>query len=165
MCIHNCYKENSCKKREVRASNSISMVLKFFTYVYVYWIRNSGPQTKACACIFSCWDGVKPFVRLQERPPWVDRSCPDCPGFPVLGAGDVPPPELHPGASECAPALAFAFMALRANSWICLPQLPDHPSKNGTHSTCFCSTRGHTLIKFCSLTDSCFVAYLPQTPF
>ena len=27
-----------------------------------------------------------------------------------------------------------------------LPQLPYHPSKNGTHSTCFCSTRGHTPI-------------------
>ena len=37
-------------------------------------------------------------------------------------------------------------MALRANFWICCPQLPYHPSKNGTHSTCFCSTRGHTPI-------------------
>ena len=35
-------------------------------------------------------------------------------------------------------------MALQANSWICCPQLPYHPSKNGTHSTCFCSTTGHT---------------------
>ena len=34
-------------------------------------------------------------------------------------------------------------MALRANSWICCPELPYHPSKNGTHSTCFCSTGGH----------------------
>ena len=30
---------------------------EFFTYVHVYWIRNSGPKTKECACIFSCWDG------------------------------------------------------------------------------------------------------------
>ena len=81
---------------------------------------------------------------IQGKTPWVDQSCADCPGFPVLGAGDAPPPELHPGASKCAPGLAFAFTALRANSWICCPQLPDHPSKNGTHSTCFCSTRGHT---------------------
>ena len=35
-------------------------------------------------------------------------------------------------------------MALPANSWICCPQLPYHPSKNGTHSTCFSSTRGHS---------------------
>ena len=59
--------------------------------------------------------------------PWVDQSCADCPGFPVPRAGDAPPPELHPGASECAPGLAFVFMALRANSWICCPQLPYHP--------------------------------------
>ena len=32
-------------------------------------------------------------------------------------------------------------MALRANSWVCCRQLPYHPCKNGTHSTCFCSTR------------------------
>ena len=61
-----------------------------------------------------------------------------------LGAGDAPPPELPPGASQCAPCLTFAFMALQAKSWICCPQLPYHPSKNGTHSTCFCSTGGHT---------------------
>ena len=28
------------------------------TYVYVYWMRNSGPKTRECACIFSCWDGT-----------------------------------------------------------------------------------------------------------
>ena len=28
--------------------------------------------------------------------------------------------------------------------WICCPQLPHHPCKNGTHSTCFYSTGGHT---------------------
>ena len=84
----------------------------------------------------------------QGKTAWVDQSCAECPGFPVLGAGDAPPPELHPGASECAPTLACAFMALRANSLICCPQLPCHPSKNGT---CFCSTRGHTpILKFFS---------------
>ena len=41
-------------------------------------------------------------------------SCADCPGFPVPGAGDAPPPELHPGASERAHGLAFAFMTLQA---------------------------------------------------
>ena len=31
-------------------------------------------------------------------------------------------------------------------AWICCPQLPHHPCKNGTHSTCFDSTGGHTPI-------------------
>ena len=43
----------------------------------------------------------------------------------------APPPELHPGASDCAPGLAFAFMAFRANSWICCPQLPCTSAKTG----------------------------------
>ena len=29
-------------------------------------------------------------------------------------------------------------------AWICCPQLLHHPCKNGTHSTCFYSTGGHT---------------------
>ena len=29
-------------------------------------------------------------------------------------------------------------------AWMCCPQLPHHPCKNGTHGTCFCSTGGHT---------------------
>ena len=33
----------------------------------------------------------------------------------------------------------------RPSSWICCPQLPYHPYKTGTHSTSFCSTRGHAL--------------------
>ena len=32
-------------------------------------------------------------------------------------------------------------------AWICCPQLPYHPCKSGTHSTCFYGTRGHTPIK------------------
>ena len=40
-----------------------------------------------------------------------------CPGFLVPGAGDAPPPKLHPTTSDCAPELAFAFMALRAHSF------------------------------------------------
>ena len=30
---------------------------EMFTYVYVYWTRNSTPKTKQCACILYCWDG------------------------------------------------------------------------------------------------------------
>ena len=80
----------------------------------------------------------------QRKTPCVDQSCADCPGFLVLGAGDAPPPELHPGASKCAPGLALALMPFEQNFWICCPQLAYHRCKNGTHSTCFCSTRGHT---------------------
>ena len=43
MCIRTCYKVNSCEKREVHVSNSKSMVLRVFTHVYVYWVRNSEP--------------------------------------------------------------------------------------------------------------------------
>ena len=75
---------------------------------------------------------------VQGKTAWVDSPCADCPGFLVPGAADAPPPGRHPGASECAPGLAFAPWPLRANSWICCPQLPCKPCKNGTHSTCFC---------------------------
>ena len=65
---------------------------------------------------------------IWGKTPWAD------------GAGDAPPPELHAGASECAPGIAFAFMALRANSWICCPRLPYHLCKNGDAQHMFCST-------------------------
>ena len=46
--------------REIPAKNASYVYLirtrwrsEFFTYVYVYWIRNSGRKTKECACIFS----------------------------------------------------------------------------------------------------------------
>ena len=93
------------------------------------------------------------FWRGKTR--WVDSSCADCPGFPVLGAGDAPPPELHPGASECAPGLAFAFKALRANSWICRPQLPYHPSKTGRTAHVFAAQ---------GVTHRVFWHDLPLTP-
>ena len=77
-------------------------------------------------------------------------------------------PELHPGASKRAPGLPFAFMALQANSWICCPQLPYHPCKNGTHSTCFGSTGGHTPTKLGSPErgnpESAF-QFVPVSPF
>ena len=37
---------------------------------------------------------------FRGKSPWVDQSCADCPGFPVLGAGDAPSSRAHPGASE-----------------------------------------------------------------
>ena len=59
------------------------------------------------------------------------------------GAGHAPPPELHLGASECAPGLAFAVMVLRANSWICSPSFP-----RGTHQ--FSSLLGHGSVNACA---------------
>ena len=52
-------------------------------------------------------------------------------------------PKLLPWASILRP--------LRANFWICCPQLPYRPCKNGTHSTCFTAqgvTRGHLRARF-----------------
>ena len=81
---------------------------------------------------------------FQGKTPWVDQSFADSPGFPVLGAGDTPPPKLHPGASECAPGLGeFVFMALRANSWISCPQLPTTRARTGRTAHVF-ATQGGT---------------------
>ena len=80
----------------------------------------------------------------QGKTPWVDQACADRPGFLVRGAGDATPPKFHSRASHCPPDLAFAFMALRANSWMCCPRLPYRPRKNGTRSTSLGSRRGHT---------------------
>ena len=61
------------------------------------------------------------------------HGCCSCPGF-----------YLRLGASDCSPGLAFCFMGPWTLAWICCPQLPYHPCKNRTHSTCFYSTGGHT---------------------
>ena len=57
------------------------------------------------------WRNYRTEIVLRERPPGLIQSCADCPGFPVLGAGDDPHVlSFSPGASESAPGLAFAFM-------------------------------------------------------
>ena len=43
----------------------------------------------------------------------------------------------------CASILLYGPLDI---AWICCPKLPHHPCKNGTHSTCFYSTGGHTPI-------------------
>ena len=63
--------------------------------------------------------------------------------FSGLGCCSGPGFHLRLGASHCSPGLAFCFMGPWTFAWICCPQLPDHPCKNGTHSTCFYSTGGH----------------------
>ena len=58
------------------------------------------------------------FLLLPRLPPW-SRSLSLCPWASILLYGPL----------EIA--------------WVCCPQLPHHPCKNGTHSTCFYSTGGH----------------------
>ena len=67
---------------------------EFFRYVHVYWIRNSGPKTKECACIFSCWDGKwgkkRHFASRWEgvRNPRASGKSPHFPGsFPNFPGG------------------------------------------------------------------------------
>ena len=79
----------------------------------------------------------------QGKTPWVDSTCADCPGFLCPGFCSHPGFHLGLGASECSPGLAFCFMGPWTVAWICCPQLPHHPCKNGTHSTFFYSTGGH----------------------
>ena len=50
----------------------------------------------------------------------------------------------HKRLQVCPWPSIFAFTALRANSWICCPQLPYHPSKNGMHSTYAFAAQGVT---------------------
>ena len=81
---------------------------------------------------------VSPYASRQSTGRMTNRT-----HFAHWCAPAAPPPELHSGASNCAPELAFAFMALRANFWICYPPLPYLPCKNRTHSIYF-SARGGT---------------------
>ena len=69
-------------------------------------------------------------------------------GFLVLGAAGARLPRFVAGTSDCV-----ELWSLRANSWISCPQLPCHQCKNGTQSTSFCNTRGHTPILLCCLVD------------
>ena len=77
-------------------------------------IKLEFPKQTVCLRISMGFTGHLANIHFSGKDPLVDQSCADCPGFPVLGAGDAPPPELHPGASECAPGLAFDF-------WISFP--------------------------------------------
>ena len=77
---------------------------------------------------------------FQGKTPWVDQSCADCPGFLAPGCWRRPTSRASSRSLRVCPWPRNCLMALRANSWICCPQLPYHPSKNGTHSTCFCHT-------------------------
>ena len=93
------------------------------------------------------------YIFLQGNTRWVALQyvlivlvfC-SCPGF-----------HLGLGPSDCSPGLAFCFTGPLDIAWICCPQLPRHPCKNGTHSTCFYSTGGHTPISEVILKD------LPET--
>ena len=95
----------------------------------------------------SALHGLRGFKFLQGKTPWVAPGCADRPGF--LGLGSAPAPaftwsrilSFFPGA--WASILLYGPLDI---AWICCPQLRRHPCKNGTHSTCFYSTGGHTRI-------------------
>ena len=63
---------------------------------------------------------------IRERPPGLIQHVLSVLNFLAAGAA---------GARLTAP---WTF------AWICCPQLPHHPRKNGTHSTSLSSTGGHT---------------------
>ena len=80
----------------------------------------------------------------QGNAPWVAPACADCPGFLVLGSAPAPTATLV-SEPQIVP-LASAFFAVRAlgDCLDLLPAAPPPPCKNGTHSTWFYSTGGHT---------------------
>ena len=88
-----------------------------------------------------------PIASVQGNTPWVAPACADCPGSLVLGSAPawLPPWSRSLGLFPWASILLYRPLDI---PWICCPQLPHHPCKNGTHSTCFYSTGGHTPIVF-----------------
>ena len=74
----------------------------------------------------------------------------------VLGAGDAAPPELHPGASECAPSPSICFHG----PWGKFMHLPPPASlppvqKKGRTAHVFAAQGGHTP-NFGALCEYCF---------
>ena len=83
MCICICYKINSCESGRYAHLIQNRWCSDFITDVSVYCIRNSGPQTKECAFILSCWDGMisSPYVMQlldisepDSLPKWSDLN-------------------------------------------------------------------------------------------
>ena len=71
---------------------------------------------------------------FQGKTPWVAPACADCPGFLVLGSAPAP----ASAWSRILRLFPWASILLHGPldiAWICCPQLPCHPWKNGTHST------------------------------
>ena len=76
----------------------------------------------------------------------VASACADCPGFLVLGASPAPASTLVSEPQIVPLGWHFCFTGPWSLdiAWICCPQLPHHPCKNGPHSTSFYSTGGGT---------------------
>ena len=76
--------------------------------------------------------GFKSFSYISSgKDPWVDQSCADRPGFPVLSAGDAPPPKLHPGASKCALGLHLFSWPFEQILGSAAPSFPTIRAKTG----------------------------------
>ena len=78
---------------------------------------------------------------LQGNTPWVAPACADCPGFLVLVSAPAPATTLvsKPQIVPWASILLYGPLGI---AWVCCPQLPHHPCKNGTHSTMFLEHKG-----------------------
>ena len=96
-------------------------------------------------CKFTSRAFTKLSLFFQGNTPWVAPACADCPGFLVLVSAPAPATTLvsEPQIVPWASILLYGPLEI---AWVCCPQLPHHPCKNGTHSTCFYSTGGHTPI-------------------
>ena len=72
---------------------------------------------------------------IQEKTPWADSACADCPGFLVFGAADARPPSfVQEPQGVSLDLLHGPFEPILGSAAL---------SNNGTHSTSFGNTRGH----------------------
>ena len=95
----------------------------------------SGPKNLCLCCFFfPDWNFAFPrvpfgrvafrrFQSHQQKTPWVDSACADCPGFLVRGAADAPPPPSSRSISLCP----WASILLHGPLNICLDLLPAAP--------------------------------------
>ena len=80
------------------------------------------------------------FLHIRRRPPWLIQHV-------LIVLVFWPRVLLVPASSRSprlCPGTSVFLMVHWTFTWICCPQLPCHPCKQGTHSIGFCYTRGHT---------------------
>ena len=76
--------------------------------------------------------------------------------FSGPGCCSSPGSQSHLVPADSAPELAFCFMGPWTFAWICCPQLPYHPCKNGTHGT----AQGGTRRQFCNVKITYMTGFL-----
>ena len=150
------------------SENSLVLFVRFFGFVSPFWhLKKFKTQWKICICNGGsfCPDSRNsvcvmelpssgssaPYLQLailrkpliREMPPGLLQHVLTVLVFWswVLLLPRLPPWSRSLGLFAWASILLYAPWDI---AWICCPQLPHHPCKNGTHSTCFYSTGGHT---------------------